>query len=114
MSQFQEPIRVLSDLHLAHPGSRIADPRQLEPLLEGVKTVVFNGDTLEERMKKFRELGERHLETLTKMCAERDLEVHLVRGNHDPFTPTLGSMPALLPTDPIPRMRTEVDRESPC
>ena len=28
MSQFDEPIRILSDLHLAHPGSRVVDARQ--------------------------------------------------------------------------------------
>ena len=92
MSQSHPAIRILSDLHLAHPGSRISDPQQIAPLLDGVGAVVFNGDTIEERMKRFSALGSQHLETLRTMCKERDLDVHLIRGNHAPYTPPLGSL----------------------
>ena len=92
MSRFKEPIRILSDLHLAHPGSRIVDARQLAPLMEGVRTVIFNGDTSEERMKKFRDKAEAHIKALKNLCAEAGVEMVLVRGNHDPVTPPHGAL----------------------
>ena len=66
MNRFEEPIRILSDLHLAHPGSRIVNAAQLAPLLDGVKTLIFNGDTSEERMKKYREPAQAQLDALDK------------------------------------------------
>jgi len=92
MSRFEEPVRILSDLHLAHPGSRILAARQLAPLLEGVKTVIFNGDTSEERMRKYRELAATQLETLKAMCAEAGVAMVMVRGNHDPYSPPEGAL----------------------
>lgn len=92
MSRFEEPIRILSDLHLAHPGGRIIDARQLAPLLAGVKTVIFNGDTSEERMQKYRDKATAHLEALSAMCAEAGVEMVMVRGNHDPYSPPVASL----------------------
>ena len=92
MDAFEEPIRILSDLHLAHPGSRIVDTVQLAPLLMGVKTVIFNGDTCEERMKKFRDAAEQHLVTLKALCDEAGITMVMIRGNHDPYTPPLGAV----------------------
>lgn len=92
MDRFEEPIRIISDLHLSHPGSSVIDAKQLAPLLEGVKTVIFNGDTIEERMKALRDKAASHLETLTRMCAEAGVEMVLVRGNHDPTTPSYGAI----------------------
>ena len=62
MTRFEEPIRIISDLHLAHPGSSVVDVAQLSPVLEGVKTLIFNGDTIEERMKQYHDLAASHLE----------------------------------------------------
>lgn len=90
MKPFEEPIRIISDLHLAHPGSSVVDVAQLSPLLEGVKTLIFNGDTIEERMKQYRDLAASHLEALTDMCVEAGVEMVMVRGNHDPTTPPYG------------------------
>ena len=92
MSRLEEPIRILSDLHLAHPGSRIVDASQLGPLLEGVKTVIFNGDTTEERMKRLREQAAAHLGKLTRMCSDAGVDMVMVRGNHDPYSPPFGSL----------------------
>ena len=39
---FEEPVRIVSDLHLAHPGCRVHDVAQLRPLLEGAGTMIFN------------------------------------------------------------------------
>ncbi|MFT4546515.1 MAG: putative phosphodiesterase [Verrucomicrobiales bacterium] len=92
MEEFEEPVRILSDLHLAHPGSRVVDAMQLAPLLEGVKTVIFNGDTSEERMKKFRDKAAAQLEMLIAMCDEAGVTMVMLRGNHDPYTPSLGAV----------------------
>ena len=78
------PIHILSDLHLAHPGSRITEVAQLRPLLEGARTVLFNGDTFELRKKA---LVPRALECraeLEAMCAELGAEPVFMTGNHDP------------------------------
>ena len=92
MYQFEEPIRILSDLHLAHPGCRIADVSQLAPLFDGVKTLIFNGDTTEERMQKYREMAKVHMEGLKAMARAKGVKLVTVRGNHDPYTPEHGSL----------------------
>ena len=92
MEPFEEPVRIISDLHLAHPGSSVVDATQLSPLLEGVKTVIFNGDTTEERLKQYRDLAATHLEILAKMCDEAGVAMVMVRGNHDPETPPFGAI----------------------
>ncbi|HEX4124330.1 MAG TPA: hypothetical protein VHY37_06350 [Tepidisphaeraceae bacterium] len=83
--QLIEPVRILSDVHFHHPASFAREARQLAPLLEGVKTVIFNGDTTELRFTKFRELGMRSCEQLRALCVERGIESIFVNGNHDPI-----------------------------
>lgn len=78
------PLRILSDLHLAHPASLVKNVWQLEPLLEGVKTVVFNGDTTEWRLREGRATADRYLQTLQQLCADRGVEPIFISGNHDP------------------------------
>ena len=92
METFEEPIRIISDLHLAHPGSSVVDVAQLSPLLEGAKTVIFNGDTTEERLKEYRDLAAAQLEELGEMCAGAGAAMVMVRGNHDPTSPPHGSI----------------------
>jgi len=77
-------IQILSDLHLAHPGSRVTEVAQLRPLIEGAKTVLFNGDAFELRKKA---LVPRALESrseLEALCAELGAEPVFMTGNHDP------------------------------
>lgn len=81
------PIRIISDLHLAHPASRVKNVRQLEPLLEGTRTMVFNGDTVELRMAAIAPTAMRYRNSLLDLCAEMRIEPILINGNHDP---TLG------------------------
>jgi predicted phosphodiesterase len=78
------PVRILSDLHLGHRVSRIAAARQLRPLLEGVDTVVFNGDTWQELALAFRGDGARLLEELKQMAIGMGVELVFLPGNHDP------------------------------
>ena len=65
--RFDGPVRVLSDLHLGHSGCVIEKVAQLEPLIEGAQTVVFNGDTFEQMESRFRERSGAMLEELKMM-----------------------------------------------
>jgi len=77
-------IRVLSDLHLGHKLSRVPDVQALRPLLDGVDTVVFNGDTWQELARKFRPLAEQQLAELRQLCADAGATAVFLSGNHDP------------------------------
>ena len=82
--QLQYPARLLSDLHLGHEVSTIEDCRQLAPLLEGIATLILNGDTLEARLPNFREKSHRMLAGLQEMAAARNITMVMLNGNHDP------------------------------
>jgi UDP-2,3-diacylglucosamine pyrophosphatase LpxH len=78
------PVRILSDLHLGHRVSRIASVESLRPLIAGVGTVIFNGDTWQELANLFREKSAAMLEELKAICAEEGAEAIFLSGNHDP------------------------------
>ncbi|MCB1231805.1 MAG: metallophosphoesterase family protein [Verrucomicrobiae bacterium] len=81
----EEPIRVFSDLHLAHPGCRIDAVASLAPLFEGAGTVIFNGDTCEQRHSALIANGRRLLEELRSVLREAGVKRTIfLRGNHDP------------------------------
>jgi predicted phosphodiesterase len=82
-----EPIRVLSDLHLGHPGCRIDDVSQLAPLIDGAATVIFNGDTSEERSDRFAVKGRQMFGQVESLCTELGATPIFTTGNHDPYTP---------------------------
>lgn len=73
-------LRILSDLHFGDARTQLRDPAQLAPLLEGVRTLVLNGDTCEMR----RSFAPEQLEALRVFIAARVPEVVFVTGNHDP------------------------------
>ena len=81
---FKEPVRILSDLHLAHPGSTVSDVRQLYPLLEGAGTLLFNGDTFELRKEALRKRAEECRSELEELCRELGVDPVFMTGNHDP------------------------------
>lgn len=80
----EEPILILSDLHLGHRASRIKDPEQLAPLLSGIRSVVFNGDTAEMRHEEDRPIGRKLAADLAKMCHYLGTKPFFINGNHDP------------------------------
>lgn len=82
--KLQYPARLLSDLHLGHEVSTIQRPQQLAPLLEGIATLILNGDTLEARLPSFRERSTAMLATLQEMAAARGVALVFLNGNHDP------------------------------
>jgi len=79
-----EPIRIISDLHLGYSGSLLTDAAQLRPLLDGVGTLVFNGDTAELRNEPRYPEGRRELLKLQELCAQAGVQTVFVNGNHDP------------------------------
>lgn len=80
----EEPILILSDLHMGHRASRIKDPEQLAPLLSGIRSVVFNGDTAEMRHEEDRPIGRKLAADLAKMCHHLGTKPFFINGNHDP------------------------------
>jgi predicted phosphodiesterase len=80
----KEPVRLLSDLHLAHPVSRIERVSALRPLLEGVGTVIFNGDTWQELTRSLAARSAEMLAELRSLCAEVGCQPVFLSGNHDP------------------------------
>ncbi|MGB6221921.1 metallophosphoesterase [Haloferula sp.] len=79
-----EPVLILSDLHLGLPASRISAAEQLRPLIEGAGTVIFNGDTFQELAKAYRPHSEVLLEDLKAICRELGAQPLFLPGNHDP------------------------------
>ncbi|SRR5579862_3001929 len=89
---FEEPIRIISDLHFGHSGSLLADPAQLEPLFRGAKTVVFNGDTVEMRFLEDRSQAFQNMELVGEVCLAAGARPVFVNGNHDPIISALNHL----------------------
>ncbi len=85
-----EPLRVISDLHLGHRISRITEVGSLRPLIAGARTVVFNGDTWQELAKPLYQRSREMLEELESLCREEGVEPVFLSGNHDPGWPGSG------------------------
>ena len=85
-----EPVRVLSDLHLGHKISRIEKVSALRPLIAGAGTVIFNGDTWQELARPFLARSTVMLDELKALCAEEGAEAVFLSGNHDPGWPGPG------------------------
>lgn len=79
-----EPVRVLSDLHLGHKICRIDEVSALRPLIAGAGTVIFNGDTWQELAAPFLVRSTEMLEELKSICREEGAEAVFLPGNHDP------------------------------
>lgn len=79
-----EPVRILSDLHLGHKVSRIENVSALRPLISGAATVIFNGDTWQELARQFYVRSAEMLEELKKICHEEGAHPIFLAGNHDP------------------------------
>lgn len=85
-----EPVRILSDLHLGHKISRIRQVSALRPLIAGAGTIVFNGDTWQELAAPFRQRAREMLDELQWLCAEEAADAIFLPGNHDPSWPGKG------------------------
>ncbi len=80
-------IRILSDLHWGHKASRVKDLDVLENLVCGTETVIFNGDTVEQ---KFEDSPNHKKQPLPQIGQLRekvenwDSNAIFLTGNHDP------------------------------
>lgn len=83
-AHIQYPARLISDLHLGHDVSTITHTQQIAPLLEGIRTLILNGDTYEARLPRFRQRSGEMLQELISMAAERGVNLVFLNGNHDP------------------------------
>jgi len=87
--QFEEPIRIISDLHFGHPASIIESPGQLTPLFRDCKTVVFNGDTVEMRYLSTRRTALENATVIRETCQAAGAHPVFINGNHDPIVSDL-------------------------
>ena len=78
------PIRLVSDWHLGHPGSRVESIAQVEYLLEGVGTFVMVGDGREELVEGWRARADELWNELQEACRSRGIVCVALTGNHDP------------------------------
>ncbi len=78
------PVRFLSDLHLGHDMCTLGSVAELWPLIDGAGTVVFNGDTTEERSTHFRARSMDRFAELQALCARAGAGLVCINGNHDP------------------------------
>ena len=78
-----EPIRIISDLHLGFPSSKLAHPGQLLPLLRGPASVIFNGDSVELHFDRRRGQGLRDADALRAACEKSGARPFFINGNHD-------------------------------
>ncbi|HEX9785355.1 MAG TPA: metallophosphoesterase [Opitutaceae bacterium] len=87
-----EPIRILSDLHLGHHASLARKIWQVEPLYKGAATVIFNGDTVEMRSERNRERAVKILREVEQFCGNQTAATHFINGNHDPIISTVNHL----------------------
>jgi predicted phosphodiesterase len=77
-------IRILSDLHFGDHASRVVRLKQVQPLLEGVSSLVLNGDTLDTRPGPHpAHTAECHAE-VSAFFGQKVAKTTYLTGNHDP------------------------------
>lgn len=82
--QLEQPIRIVSDLHLGNPNSLLKNVDALAPVIEGARTMVFNGDTREDRIMTVRGQAEKSYGRLVELCNTLGAAPVFLCGNHDP------------------------------
>jgi predicted phosphodiesterase len=77
-------IRIVSDVHYADKASRVHRLRQLDPLLEGVSSLILNGDTTDTRPSKHPQRVEETRREVLEYFRSAGVAVTFLTGNHDP------------------------------
>ncbi|MFI5357246.1 MAG: metallophosphoesterase family protein [Opitutales bacterium] len=77
-------LRIISDLHYGDRASAVHALEQIAPLLNGVATLVCNGDSTDTRPGPDPENTRRHLAELRDFGRAHGGRVRFVTGNHDP------------------------------
>jgi len=70
----------------------LTDAGQLRPLLEGIGTLVVNGDAAELLLESRSAAGREQLEKLRGLCRQAGVEAVFVNGNHDPEISTINHL----------------------
>lgn len=78
------PLRIVSDLHFAEPGSRVRNLQAVEPVFAGAEHVVFNGDTLETRFLDLDPGAVEEKAQFDAFAAAHAGRCTFLTGNHDP------------------------------
>jgi len=84
--------RIFSDLHHGDRGSQLRSLAQVTPLLEGIDTLVLNGDTIDTRPGPYPERTAAHRAELEAFCRAAAPRIVLLTGNHDPDLSALHSL----------------------
>jgi predicted phosphodiesterase len=78
-----EITRIFSDIHYGDLSSQVRTLTQLRPLLEGVGSLVLNGDTLETRVGPNPELTAAQRAEVTDFFPRHAPRITFLTGNHD-------------------------------
>jgi predicted phosphodiesterase len=84
LSMADQLIRIFSDLHYGDRASQVRSLNELTPLLEGVGTLVLNGDTLDTRPGPFPQHTAQLRDEVETFARAAGPKVVLLTGNHDP------------------------------
>jgi predicted phosphodiesterase len=79
----EEPVAVVSDLHLSWFGRWAARLERLRPLWSGVRTIVFNGDTVNWPASADEPRSRQMLAHLRRLCEEDEVRTIFLAGNCD-------------------------------
>jgi len=77
-------IRIFSDLHYGERSSRVRSLKQLAPLLDGVDTLILNGDTLDTRHGPYPEHTAAVVAEVKEFLGRATPKIIPLSGNHDP------------------------------
>jgi predicted phosphodiesterase len=80
---YHYPIKVISDLHYRYFGARFRHPDELRDILAGCRTLILNGDSVEEHVWG-QEAANRHRSEIEMAAARAGVHCVFLRGNHDP------------------------------
>ncbi len=75
---------ILSDIHFSKPSSSASRTDMFAPLLNGVDTLILNGDTAETLSQKMSAHSIEMTEELISFANDSGVKVVLITGNHDP------------------------------
>ena len=77
------PVKIVSDLHYRIIGGRLKRPEDLRPIFSGFKTIILNGDSVEQHLYGTSR-ADRHKEEMVDIARDLGSKLIFLRGNHDP------------------------------
>jgi predicted phosphodiesterase len=77
------PLKIVSDLHYRIIGGRLKRPGDLRPIFSGFKTIILNGDSVEQLLYGTIR-ADQHKDEMLAVARELGAKLIFLRGNHDP------------------------------